>query len=98
LSNYLDITEQWTSFSDLGKFPLVLDPVVAGSQLIQVLINDGSGLILLLMCTLKKIGLDISKMLTPREAPFYGIVGLVVLPVTFGMEYIKFEVADFESS
>jgi hypothetical protein len=57
-------------------------------------------------------GLNISKMLTPSRAPFYGIVpgnaatplDLVVLPVTFGMkdnyrtEYIKFEVADFESS
>jgi hypothetical protein len=58
------------------------------------------------------MGLDISKMLTPSRAPFNGIIsrnaatplGLVVLPVTFGMkdnyrtEYIKFEVADFESS
>jgi hypothetical protein len=56
--------------------------------------------------------LDISKMLTTSKAPFYSIVpgnaaiplGLVVLPITFGMkdnyriEYIKFEVADFESS
>ncbi|CAO2208321.1 unnamed protein product [Urochloa humidicola] len=51
-------------------------------------------------------------MLTPTESPFFGIVpgngalplGQVVLPVTFGMpqnfrtEYIKFEVADFETS
>jgi hypothetical protein len=51
-------------------------------------------------------------MLTPSKAPFYGIVpgnaahplGTVVLPVTFGTrenyrtEFIKFEVADFESS
>jgi hypothetical protein len=58
------------------------------------------------------MGLDISKMLTPSRAPFYVIVpgnaatplGSVVLPVTFGTkdnyrtEYIKFEVADFESS
>jgi hypothetical protein len=58
------------------------------------------------------MGLDISKMLTPNKAPFYGIVlgnvatplRSVVLPVTFGMkdnyriEYIKFEVADFNSS
>jgi hypothetical protein len=57
------------------------------------------------------MGLNIFKMLTPSRAPFYGIVpgnmarplGLVVLPVTFEtkdnyrMEYIKFEVADFES-
>jgi hypothetical protein len=58
------------------------------------------------------MGLDISKMLTPSRAPFYGIIpgnvatplGSVVLPVTFGMkdnyriEYIKFKVADFELS
>jgi hypothetical protein len=58
------------------------------------------------------MGLDISKMLTPSKALFYGIIpgnvapplGSMVLPVTFGMkdnyrtEYIKFEVADFESS
>jgi hypothetical protein len=58
------------------------------------------------------MGLDISKMHTPSKAPFYGIVRgnaatplwSVVLPVTFGTkdnyrtEYIKFEVADFDSS
>jgi hypothetical protein len=56
--------------------------------------------------------LDISKMLTPSRAPFYGIVPgnaatplrSVVLPVTFGTkdnyrtEYIKFEVAHFDLS
>jgi hypothetical protein len=54
---------------------------------------------------------DISKMLNPSKAPFYSIVprntasliGSMTLPVTFGMkenyrtEYIKFEVANFES-
>jgi hypothetical protein len=58
------------------------------------------------------MGLDISKMLTPNKAPFYGMVpcntatplGSVVLPVTFGMkdsycsDYIKFELVDFDSS
>jgi hypothetical protein len=85
---------------------------MAGSQLNRVLIDGGSDLNLLLASTLKKMGLDISKMLTPSKAPFYGIVpgnaatplGLVVLPITFGTkdnyhtEYIKFEVADFNSS
>jgi hypothetical protein len=89
-----------------------LDPVVAGSQLTRVLIDDGSDLKLLFAITLKKMGLDISKMLTPSKAPFYCIIqgntatpfGSVTLPVTFGTkenyrtEYIKFEVADFESS
>jgi hypothetical protein len=74
---------------------------MVGSQLARVLIDGGSRFNLLFASTLKKMGLDISKMLTPSRAPFYGIV---VLPVTFGTkdnyctEYIKFEVADFESS
>jgi hypothetical protein len=57
--------------------------------------------------------LDITHMLTKSTSPFYGIVpgnaaiplGSVVLPVTFGetrenyrTEYIKFEVADFETT
>jgi hypothetical protein len=85
---------------------------VVGSQLTRVLIDGGSGLNLLFVSTLKKIGLDISKMLTPSKAPLYGIIpgnmatplGSMVLPVTFGTknnyrtEYIKFEVADFDSS
>jgi hypothetical protein len=57
--------------------------------------------------------LDITHILTKSTSPFYSIVpgnaatplGSVVLPVTFGetrenyrTEYIKFEVADFETS
>jgi hypothetical protein len=84
--------DQWTSFSESGKFPLILDPVVVGSQLTRVLIDGGSGLNLLFTSTSKKMGLNISKMLTPSKAPFYGIVPTnaaiplrsVVLPVTFG--------------
>jgi hypothetical protein len=87
--------DQWTNFSELEKFPLILDLVVAGSQLTRVLIDGGSGLNLLFVNTLKKMGLDISKMLTPSKAPFYSIVlsnaatplGSVVLPVTFGTKY-----------
>jgi hypothetical protein len=104
--------DQWTSFSEPGKFSLVLDFVVASSKLTQVLIDGWSGLNLLFVSTLKKMGLEISKILTPSMASFYGIVprntstqiGSVTLPVTFGIkenyctEYIKFEVANFESS
>ena len=58
------------------------------------------------------MGLDLADKLTPRKAPFYGIVpgnsatpiGTVSLPVTFGTkenyrtDHIKFEVANFEPS
>jgi hypothetical protein len=79
--------DQWTSFSKPGKFPLVLDPVVAGSQLTHVLIDGGSGRNLL-------FGLNISKMLTPSKALFCGIVPMnvatpissVTLPVTLGQK------------
>jgi hypothetical protein len=105
--------DQWTSFSEPGRFPLVLKPVVAGSRLNKVLIDDGSGLNVLFTRTLKKMKLDITHMLTKSNTPLYGIVpgntaiplGSVVLPVTFGesrdnyrTEYVKFEVADFETS
>jgi hypothetical protein len=105
--------DQWTSFSEPGRFPLVLKSVVAGSRLNKVLINGGSGLNVLFTKTLKKMKLYITHMLTKSTSPFYGIVpgnaaiplGSVVLPVTFGetrenyhTEYIKFKVADFETS
>jgi hypothetical protein len=105
--------DQWTSFSKPGQFPLILKPVVTGSRLDKVLIDGGSGLNVLFTKTLKKMKLDITHMLTKSTSPFYGIVpgnatiplGSVVLPVTFGetrenyhTEYIKFEVADFETS
>jgi hypothetical protein len=66
--------DQWTSFPEPGKFQLILDPIMAVSQLTRVLIDGGSGLNLLFVSTLKKMGLDISKMLTPSKAPFYGII------------------------
>jgi hypothetical protein len=91
---------------------LVLDLVVVSVRLTRVLINGGSGLNLLFASTLQKMGLDVTDMLTPSKAPFYGMVprnsatplGTVTLPVTFSTrenyrtEYIKFKVANFESS
>jgi hypothetical protein len=105
--------DQWTSFFEPGRFPLILKLVVAGSRLNEVLIDGGSGLNVVFTKTLKKMKLDITHMLTKSTSPFYGIVpgnasiplGSVVLLVTFGetrenyrTEYIKFEVADFENS
>jgi hypothetical protein len=105
--------DQWTSFSEPGRFPLVLKPVVAGSRLNKVLIDGGSGLSVLFSKTLKKMKLNITHMLTKSTLPFYGVVpgnatiplGSVVLPITFAeirenyrTEYIKFEVADFDTS
>jgi hypothetical protein len=35
--------DQWTSFSEPDKFPLVLDPVVVEVRLTKMLIDGGSG-------------------------------------------------------
>jgi hypothetical protein len=105
--------DQWTSFSEPGRFPLVLKLVVAGSKLNKVLIDGGSGLNVIFTKILKKMKLDITDMLTKSVSPFYDIVpgntaiplGSVVLLVTFRKtrenyrtEYIKFEVANFKTS
>jgi hypothetical protein len=66
--------DHWTSFSEVEKFPLVLDPVVASVRLTRVLIDGGSSLNLLFTSTLKNMRLDITDMLTPSKALFYGIV------------------------
>jgi hypothetical protein len=105
-------SDQWTSFSEPGHFPLVLNPAVTGSRLTKVVIDGGSGLNVLFTKTLKKMKLDIIGMLTKSTSPFYSIIPCnttiplrsVALLVTFGTrenyctEYIKFEVADFETS
>jgi hypothetical protein len=43
--------DQWTSFLEPRKFPLVLDPVVAEVRLTKVLIDGGSGLNLIFTST-----------------------------------------------
>jgi hypothetical protein len=56
--------DKWISFSELGKFPPILEPIVSSSQLTRVLIDSGNGLNLLFAGTQKKMGLNISMMLT----------------------------------
>jgi hypothetical protein len=55
--------DQWTSFSNPGRYPLVLDPVVAGARLTRALIDGGSRLNILFTKTLKKMGLEITNLL-----------------------------------
>ncbi|KAK8454893.1 hypothetical protein SEVIR_4G048350v4 [Setaria viridis] len=104
--------DHWTSLSEPEQYPLVLDPIVTGSRLTKVLIDGGSDLNVLFAKTLRKMGLDITDMLTSTNSPFYGVVpgnatvplDQVVLPATFGTKehyqtkYIRFEVTDFETS
>jgi hypothetical protein len=78
----------------------------------KVLIDGGAGLNIIFSETLKKMGLEFARMITVTSIPFYGIVpGKAAMPlrqitlrVTFQtlsnyhIEFIKFEVVNFESS
>jgi hypothetical protein len=78
----------------------------------KVLIDGGAGLNIIFLETLRKMGLNLARLITPTGVPFYGIVsgkaamplGQITLPVTFRTptnyrtEFIQFEVADFETS
>ena len=98
--------------TNAGHYPLILGQTIAGMTVPKVLIDGGVGLNLIFADTLKKIGLDFTSLLISIDVPFYGIVpsktaillGQITLSTTFGnpnnfrTEFIKFEVADFESS
>jgi hypothetical protein len=104
--------DQWTSVGNAGLYPLGLDPTIVGMTVTKVLIDGGAGLKIIFSETLKKMELDFTGLITPTGISFYGIVlgkaamplGQITLPVTFGtqenyrIEFIRFEVADFEAS
>jgi hypothetical protein len=104
--------DQWTSVGNTGHYPLVLDPTIAGMTVTKVQIDGGVGLNIIFSNTLRKMWLEFTGMISPTSVPFYEIVpgkaamplGQITLPVTFGTltnyhtEFIKFKVADFESS
>jgi hypothetical protein len=78
----------------------------------KVLIDGGAGLNITFLETLRKMGLDFARLITPTGIPFYGIVpgkaampfGQITLPVMFETQtnyqtkFIQFEVADFETT
>ena len=66
--------DQWTSFSNPERYPLVLDPTMAGAKLSKVLIDGGSGLNVIFADTLCKMGGDLLGQIQPSDAPFYRIV------------------------
>jgi hypothetical protein len=75
-------TDQWTSFSNPGRYLLVLDLVVARTRLTQVLIDGESGLNVIFSSTLKKMGNDYTSLLKPTDAPYYDIVpGTTTMPL-----------------
>jgi hypothetical protein len=96
---------------DHGSYPLVVEPIVEGALLLQILIDGWSGLNIIFVDTLKKMDFDFKRP-TECDEPFFCIVpgkaaypmGRVSLPITFDTEenlrteYLSFQVADFKSS
>jgi hypothetical protein len=95
----------------LGRYPLVVCPIVKDVNLNRVLVDGGNSLNLLFLKTFDQMRLSRS-LLCPSRAPFHGIVprtaatpiGQISLPVTFGTrenfwtKNVQFEVANFETA
>ena len=74
--------DQWTSVGNTGHYPLVLDPTIAGMTVTKVLIDGEAGLNIIFLETLRKMGLQLTRMITPTSTPFYGIVpGKTAMPL-----------------
>ena len=67
--------DQWTSVGNAGHYPLVLDPTIASMTVTKVLIDGGAGLNIIFSETLRKMGLQLTGMITPTSTPFYRIKG-----------------------
>jgi hypothetical protein len=92
----------------LGKYPLIVDPVICNVRLTKVLIDGGSSLNIIYVETLGLLQIDLS-MIRSGAAPFHGIIpgkrfqplGQLDLPVCFGTpsnfrkQTLTFEVVGF---
>ena len=68
--------------TNVGHYPLILGPTIAGMTVPKVLIDGGTGLNIIFADTLKKIGLDFTSLLTPTDVTFYEIVpGKAAMPL-----------------
>jgi hypothetical protein len=95
----------------LGRYPLVVDPVIGNARLTKVLMDGGSSLNIIYAETLGLLGVDLST-IRAGAAPFHGIVpgkrvlplGQLDLPVCFGTpsnfrkETLTFEVVGFREN
>jgi hypothetical protein len=95
----------------LGRYPLVVDPVIGNARLTKVLMDGGSSLNIIYAETLGLLGIDLST-IRAGAAPFHGIVpgkhvlplGQLDLPVCFGTpsnfrkETLTFEVVGFRGT
>jgi hypothetical protein len=95
----------------LGRYPLVVDPIIGNIRLSKVLMDGGSSLNIIYAETLELLGVDRSEV-RAGAAPFHGIapgkrilpLGRIDLPVCFGTpsnfrkEALTFEVVGFRGT
>lgn len=100
---------QWLNFDHLGKYPLLVSPVVDKNRVKNVLIGDGSNINVSFSKTLWALKISRAE-LRESDSPFFRIIpgqwesplGQFHLPVTFGTlehfcaETLRFEVASFD--
>jgi hypothetical protein len=95
----------------LGKYPLIVDPVIGNVRLTKVLMDGGSSLNIIYTKTLRLLQIDLST-IRAGASPFHGIIpgkrvqplGQLDLPVCFGTpsnfrkETLTFEVVGFRGT
>ena len=63
--------DQWSDILYLGRFPLVLDPIIKDVSFLKVLIDEGSALNILFARSLEELGIkkeDLTPMCRNRDA------------------------------
>jgi hypothetical protein len=97
--------DQWLNLDHLGKYPLLVDPVIRKSRVKKVLVDKGSSINVTFLRTLQALGVAL-KDLTESDTPFFSIVptegeyplGQIYMFVTFETlenyitEFLRFEV------
>ncbi|XP_066320675.1 uncharacterized protein [Miscanthus floridulus] len=86
-----DRSDHPDSVTHLGRYPLMVDPIIGMKRLTKVLMDGGSGLNIMYAETLDAMDVHRS-CIHPTRAPFHGImpgkqailIGQIDLPVTFG--------------
>jgi hypothetical protein len=65
--------DQWVDILELGRFPLVLDPIIRNVRFEKVLIDDSGALDILFRNALTKLGIKLEDV-EPYDAPFWGVL------------------------
>jgi hypothetical protein len=64
--------DKWLNFDHLGKYPLLIDPVIRESRVKKVLVDEGSSINVTFRRTLQGLGVAL-KELHKSDTPFFGI-------------------------